>query len=80
MGLGNDPSLFQTEEDVLAAERVAEAKQARHELAQDGAAPSVDAILAEMGRDTEGYKTGDGPDEFVAATDAAIRALGGANR
>lgn len=75
MSLGNDPSLFDTEEDVLAGERVAEAQQARYELTRDGPAPSVDAILAQMGRDPQGYKTGDGPEEFVPASEAARRAL-----
>lgn len=75
MSLGNDPSRFRTEEDVLAAERVTEARQARYELSRDGPAPSREAILREMGRDTDGYNVADGPDEFVPASVAARRAL-----
>ena len=76
MSLGNDPSRFPSEEDRVAGERVGEARQARAELARDGPAPSVEAILREMGRDADGYPIEDGPDEFVPASTAARRALG----
>lgn len=76
MSLGNDPSRFDDEDEVHAAERVAEARQARRELARNGAAPSTEAILAEMGRDRDGREVPDGPDEFVPASEAARRALG----
>lgn len=76
MSLGNDPSRFRTEEDVLASERVAEARQARYELSRDGPAPSTEAVLREMGRDADGYDVAERPDEFVPASVAARRALG----
>jgi len=63
------------DEDVLASERVGEARQAARELARDGPAPSVEAVLREMGRGPDGYPIDDGPDEFVAASEAARRAI-----
>lgn len=77
MSLGNDPGRVRgrSEEDLEASEAVAGARQARAYLAQDGAAPSVEAILEEMGRDPEGYPLEDGPTE-IAASRAARRALG----
>lgn len=76
MSLGNDPRRVSSEEDVLAGERVAEARQARYELSRDGPAPSTEAVLREMGRDADGYEVADGPDEFVPASVAARSALG----
>jgi hypothetical protein len=75
MSLGNDPRRVTSEADVEAAEAVAAACQERHELALDGPAPSVEAILREMGRGPDGYEVAEGPDEWVPASVAGRRAL-----
>jgi hypothetical protein len=75
MSLGNDPRRVTSEADVEAAEAVAAARQERHELARGGSAPSVEAILREMGRDADGYEVAEGPDEWVSASEAGRRAL-----
>lgn len=69
------PDEHPPEEEVLASERVAEARHEVWELSQDGQAPSVEAVLREMGRDSDGYPIEEGPDEFVPASEAARRAL-----
>lgn len=69
------PSPYSREEEIHAAERVAEARQACRELSRDGPAPSVEAVLREMGRDRDGYPIPEGPDEFVPASEAARRAI-----
>lgn len=75
MSLGNDPSRVTSRVDVEAGERLAEARQARHEVGRDGPAPSVEAILREMGRGADGRPIEAGPDRFVPASTAARRAL-----
>lgn len=75
MSLGNDPRRVSSELDVEAGERIAEARQARQELARDGPAPSVEAVLRAMGRGPQGYPIDAGPDGWVAASEAARRAL-----
>ena len=75
MSFGNDPSRFTTDEDVEAGERLAAARQERAELAQGGPAPTVEAILREMGRGPDGYPIEDGPDGWVPASEAGRRAL-----
>lgn len=58
-----------------AAEAVGAAQQARYELSRDGPAPSVAAILREMGRHADG-RPRDGADvDDVTASEAARRAL-----
>jgi len=56
------------------SEAVAAAQQARYELLRDGPAPSVEAILREMGRDADGRALEDGPTN-VTASEAARRLL-----
>jgi len=68
------PSPHSREEEIEASERVVEARQARHEIGRDDPAPSVEAILREMGRDADGYRIAEGPDGFVPASTAARRA------
>lgn len=68
------PSPWTREEEIRASESVAAARQERAELRRDGPAPSVEAILREMGRDSEGYPLPSGPEEIRAST-AARRAL-----
>ena len=77
MSLGNDPSRVpdRSEEGLRAAEAVAGARETRAYLGQDGPAPSVEAILEELGRDAEGYPLEDGPAE-ISTHEAARRALG----
>ena len=75
MSLGNDPRRVSSEVDVEAGERLAEARQARRELARDGPAPSVEAVLRAMGRGPQGYPIDAGPNEWIAASEAARRAL-----
>jgi hypothetical protein len=58
-----------------AAMRKAAARRERQRLLEDGAAPSTESILREMGRGPDGEPIEDGPDEFVPASTAAIRAL-----
>lgn len=70
------PSPHSREEEIEAAEAVAAARQERAELARDGPAPSVEAILREMGRGPDGYEVAEGPDEWVSASTAGRRALG----
>lgn len=70
------PSPHSREEEIEAAEAVAAARQERAELARDGPAPSVEAILREMGRGPDGREIVEGPDEWVPASTAARRALG----
>jgi hypothetical protein len=57
VSLGNDPERVTSEEDHRAMQRVAAARQERHELSIDGAAPSVEAILRAHGCDADGYPT-----------------------
>lgn len=70
------PSPHSREEEIAASEALAAARQERHELGRDGPAPSVEAILREMGRDADGYELPDAPEEFVPASEAGRRALG----
>jgi len=70
------PSPHSREEEIAAAEALAAARQERAELARDGPAPSVEAILREMGRGPDGYELPDAPEEFVSASEAGRRALG----
>jgi hypothetical protein len=70
------PSPHSREEEIEAAEAVAAARQERAELARDGPAPSVEAILRQMGRGPDGYEVAEGPDEWVSASTAGRRALG----
>lgn len=60
---------------IAATEAVGAARQARHELARDGPAPSVEAILRHMGRGPDGEPIDEGPDEWVPASEAALAAL-----
>lgn len=55
------PSPHSREEEIEAAEAVAAARQERAELARDGPAPSVEAILRQMGRGPDGYEVAEGP-------------------
>lgn len=71
------PSRYSREQEMAASEALGAAQQARHELGRTGPAPSVEAILREMGRGPEGYPLEhvDGEPEFVPASEAARRAL-----
>jgi hypothetical protein len=75
MSLGNDPSNLPPS-DPEVGEAIAAARQERHELARTGPAPSVEAILREMGRGPDGRPIPEGPDEWIPASTAARRALG----
>lgn len=70
------PSRYTPEEDLAASEALGAARQERHELGRDGPAPSVEAILREMGRGPDGYALdGHSVDEFVPVSEAGRRAL-----
>lgn len=69
------PSPHSREDEIEAAEAVAAARQERHELGRDGPAPSVEAILREMGRGPDGFSIEAGPDEWVPVSEAGQRAL-----
>lgn len=65
-------------EEMRANEAVVAARQARHELERTGPAPTVEAILEEMGRDRDGYplsRLSSPEEEWIAASEAALRAL-----
>lgn len=69
------PSRYSRGEEIEAGEALAAARQERHELGRNGSAPSVEAILREMGRGPDGYPIAEGPDEWVPASVAGNRAL-----
>lgn len=73
MSLGNDPRRTPSIEVI---EAVAAAKQAHAELRRDGPAPSVEAILQELGRDADGRPV-DGVETLPShrASEAARRAI-----
>jgi len=73
LGLSEVPKR-RRDESLDAAEAVAAACEARHELLVDGPAPPVSKILETMGRDSDGYPLGDEP-AAITAFEAARQLL-----
>lgn len=84
MSLGNDPRRTPSTE---AVEAVAAATQAQAELRRDGPAPSVEAILRELGRSRDGrplddvetlpsHRAGEAARRAIAEVDDTVEAPG----